>query len=218
MLGLIDEIGAYRSRSVDVVADGKVIHLAPPASRVPQLIRQFFGWLKETDVHPLIARSVFHYEFEFIHPFEDGNDRIGRLWQSLILAQWNSLFACLPIESLVFDHQDEYYRSLQESNQDAKSAAFIKFMLLMIHEAIAASAPPQVTPQVAQLLAVIQTETDRESLQSALGLADRKSFRENHLKPALETELIKMTIPHKPTSHLQKYRITSQGRMRHLYL
>ncbi len=145
MLGLIDEIGTYRSRSVGVVGAGKVIHLAPPASRVPQLIGQLFGWLKEADVHPLIAGSVFHYEFEFIHPFEDGNGRIGRLWQNLILAQWNPLFVSLPIESLVFDHQDEYYRSLQESNQNADFAPFIAFMLKMICEDVVAFTP-QVTP------------------------------------------------------------------------
>ncbi len=216
MLGLIDEVGIYRNRSVGVVADGQVIHLAPPADRVPHLIAQLFSWLRKTDAHPLIAGAVFHYEFEFIHPFADGNGRIGRLWQSLILSQWNSLFANIPIESLVFGHQDEYYKSLQESNQSANSAPFIAFMLRMILEAIVASIPqvrPQVNPQVARLLSVIENDMDRASLQTALGLADRKSFRQNYLKPALDMGLIEMTIPEKPTSRLQKYRITGKGRM-----
>ncbi len=86
--------------------------MAPPADRVPQLMDDLFSWLAATDAHPLIASSVFHYEFEFIHPFADGNGRMGRLWQSLILARWNPLFADIPVESLVFEHQAEYYRAL----------------------------------------------------------------------------------------------------------
>jgi len=92
-----------------------VIHMTPPADRVPQLMADLFGWLANTDSHPLIASSVFHYEFEFIHPFVDGNGRMGRLWQSLILARWNPMFAFIPVESLIFEHQAEYYAALQES-------------------------------------------------------------------------------------------------------
>ena len=215
MSNLIDEVGVYRSSGVGVMAGGQVIHMAPPAERVPQLMGDLFRWLATTDAHPLIASSVFHYEFEFIHPFADGNGRMGRLWQSLILARWNPLFADTPVESLVFEHQAEYYQVLQESSQQADSAPFIAFMLRMILEAVTTSAPqvsPQVSPQVRKLLAVIQGEMSREALQSALGLLDRKSFRERYLKPALIDGLIEMTLPGKPNSRLQQYRLTDKGR------
>lgn len=215
MSGLIDEAGMYRHGGVGVMAGQQVIHMAPPADRVPRLMGDLFSWLAATDAHPLIASSVFHYEFEFIHPFADGNGRMGRLWQSLILARWNPLFADIPVESLVFEHQAEYYQALRESSQKADSAPFIVFMLRMILDTLTTSAPqvsPQVTPQVGELLGAIQGEMGREALQAALGLSDRKSFRERYLKPALAVGLIEMTIPDKPNSRLQQYRLTDKGR------
>lgn len=215
MAGLIDEAGLYRHGGVGVMAGQQVIHMAPPADRVPHLMADLFGWLTVTDAHPLIASSVFHYEFEFIHPFADGNGRMGRLWQSLILARWNPLFVDIPVESLIFEHQAEYYQALQESTQKTDSAPFIAFMLRMILDTVTTSAPqvsPQVSPQVGELLAAIQGEMGREALQSALRLSDRKSFRERYLKPALVGGLIEMSIPDKPNSRLQKYRLTTKGR------
>jgi Fic family protein len=215
MSGLIDKAGLYRHGGVGVMAGKQVIHMAPPADRVPHLMKDLFGWLSATDAHPLIASSVFHYEFEFIHPFADGNGRMGRLWQSLILARWNPLFADIPVESLIFENQAEYYQAIQESTQKSDSAPFIAFMLRMILDTVTSSAPqvsPQVTPQVGELLAAIRGEMGREALQSVLGLSDRKSFRERYLKPALAEGLIEMTIPDKPNSRLQKYRLTDKGR------
>ncbi len=216
MAGLIDEAGGYRRGGVGVMAGKQVIHMAPPAERVPQLMGDLFDWLAATDLHPLIASSVFHYEFEFIHPFADGNGRMGRLWQSLILARWNPLFADIPVESLVFEHQAEYYDALQESTRQPDSAPFIAFMLRMILDAVTAAAPqvtPHVTPQVGELLSVMKGEMSREALQAALGLLDRKSFRERYLGPALAGGLIEMTLPAKPKSRLQKYRLTKEGEM-----
>jgi Fic family protein len=215
MSGLIDEAGLYRQGGVGVMAGKQVIHMAPPANRVPHLMADLFGWLATTDAHPLIASSVFHYEFEFIHPFADGNGRMGRLWQSLILARWNPVFADIPVESLIFEHQAEYYQALQESTRQTDSAPFIAFMLRMILNTVATTAPqvtPQVAPPVGELLTAIQDEMSREALQSALRLSDRKSFRERYLKPALADGLIEMTIPAKPNSRLQKYRLTDKGR------
>jgi len=214
MSGLIDEAGVYRSGGVGVMAGEEVIHMAPPAKRVPKLMADLLSWLASTNAHPLIASSVFHYEFEFIHPFADGNGRIGRLWQSLILARWNPLFADIPVESLVFEHQPEYYEALRESTRQTDSAPFIDFMLRMILDAVTSTAPqvtPQVTPQVRELLAVMQGEMHREALQAALGLADRKSFRQRYLKPALDGGLVEMTIPNKPNSRLQRYKLTDKG-------
>jgi len=99
MNGLVKDAGRWRRTGVGVMAGDRIIHMAPPASRVPQLVSQLLRWLATTDAHPLIASSIFHYEFEFIHPFSDGNGRMGRLWQSLILSRWTPLFTDLPRES-----------------------------------------------------------------------------------------------------------------------
>ncbi|WP_246194893.1 Fic family protein [Allochromatium palmeri] len=215
MSGLIDEAGAYRRSGVGVMAGEQVIHMAPPANRVPHLMADLFAWLADSDAHPLIAGAVFHYEFEFIHPFTDGNGRLGRLWQSLILAHWNPLFADVPVESLVFEHQSAYYQALQDSTDQTDCASFIAFMLQMLAEALATTRPqvaPQVSPQVGALLRALRGEMTRETLQAALDLRDRKSFRVRYLQPALSDGLIEMTIPDKPNSRLQHYRLTDKGR------
>lgn len=211
MAGLIDEVGMYRRGGVGVMAGSQVLHMAPPADRVPQLMGDLLQWLVATDAHPFIASSVFHYEFEFIHPFADGNGRMGRLWQGLVLSRWNPLFADIPVESLIFEHQGEYYQALQESTDKTDSAPFITFMLGRILDAVITSAP-QVTPQVGELISVVRGEMGREALQAALGLLDRKSFRERYLKPALDDGSLEMTIPDRPNSRLQKYRLTDKGR------
>ncbi|HDP25488.1 MAG TPA: Fic family protein [Deltaproteobacteria bacterium] len=214
MSGLIDEAGLYRHGGVGVMAGQQVIHMAPPADRLPQLMSDLFTWLAATDAHPLIASSVFHYEFEFIHPFADGNGRMGRLWQSLILARWNPLFADIPVESLIFEHQAEYYQAIQESTQKTDSAPFIAFMLRMILDTVTSSTPevaPEVTPEV-RLLSVLAGEMNRQQLKEALGLKDDEHFRKTYLLPALEAGLVEMTIPDKPRSSKQKYRLTDKGR------
>ncbi len=214
MSGLIDEAGRYRHGGVGVMAGSQVIHMAPPADRVPQLMADLFGWLAVTDAHPLIASSVFHYEFEFIHPFADGNGRLGRLWQSLILARWNPLFADIPLESLIFHHQAEYYQALQESTRQTDSAPFIAFMLRMILDTVTTSTPEvatEVTPEV-RLLSFLSGEMTRQQLKKALGLKDDEHFRKAYLLPALSAGLIEMTIPDKPRSSKQKYRLTDKGR------
>ena len=215
MAGLITPVGVYRQTGVGVMAGKQVVHVAPSALRVPALMQDLFAWLVSSEIHPLIASSVFHYEFEFIHPFADGNGRMGRLWQTLILTHWNPLFANIPVESLVNEHQLDYYQALQNSTDQTDSAPFIEFMLRMIMEAVLSLAPqvdPQVTPQVKLLLSVMHGEMTRMELQHFLDLRDRKSFRERYLLPALNEGLIEMTIANKPNSRLQKYRLTAKGR------
>lgn len=216
MLGLMDSVGSYRPGGVGVMAGDQVLHMAPPANQVPRLMNELFDWLNATDDHPLITSSVFHYEFEFIHPFADGNGRMGRLWQTLLLSRWKPLFANLPVESLVHQHQAEYYQAINRSTAQTNSTPFITFMLSMIRDALLNSATPQVgpqvTPQVAALLMAIKSDMSREQLQAALGLTDRKSFRERYLLPALAAHWIEMTIPDKPQSRLQKYRLSPSGK------
>ena len=215
MGGLLDEAGAYRRSGVGVISGERVIHMAPPAARVPALMHDLIQWLRTTDEHSLVASSVFHYEFEFIHPFADGNGRVGRLWQTVVLFRWNPLFAHIPVESLIHKNQAEYYRALESSTQQTDSAPFIEFMLTMILDAISElttpQVAPQVTPQVKRLIHALVGEMSREELQATLGLQDRKSFRKRYLVPALEEGFIEMALPEKPNSRLQKYRLTGKG-------
>ena len=132
MSDLVERNGKYRNDGVGVFDGKQVVHLAPPADRVPFLMANLFQWLKNSDVHPLIKSCVFHYEFEFIHPFQDGNGRMGRLWQTVILKDWKGVFAWLPIETLIKENQEEYYKALNSSDSNADSTNFIVFMLQTI--------------------------------------------------------------------------------------
>ena len=134
--GLVKEAGRFRSGNVGVYAGDRLIHAGTPARYVPDLISQLMTWLKESKYHPLVKSCIFHYEFEFIHPFTDGNGRTGRLWQSLILRKWNALFAWLPVETLVHENQEEYYRVLQKADNAGDSTEFVEFMLSMIRNAL----------------------------------------------------------------------------------
>ena len=129
---LIKESGRFRSKNAGVYQGDKLIHMGT----LPELINNLFLWLKNSEEHPLIKAAVFHYEFEFIHPFQDGNGRIGRLWHSLILSKWKKFFAWLPIESLVQKYQKEYYIAINNSNRDGESTEFILFMLKIIKETL----------------------------------------------------------------------------------
>lgn len=130
--------GAGNFRTINVGVGGKsgVTHVAPPCERVPELMQELFGWLKRSDEHPLIKSSIFHYEFEFIHPFSDGNGRIGRLWQSVILYSWKSVFIAIPTESIVRDFQGRYYEALELSGAMGESTPFVEFMLEVILKSI----------------------------------------------------------------------------------
>lgn len=143
MTGLVAQAGMFRCKGVGVMSGDKVVHMAPQADRVPMLITQLLTWLTKTDVHPLIASCVFHYEFEFIHPFDDGNGRMGRLWQTLILSKWHDVFINIPVESLVHQHQSDYYLAIRKSTELTDSSPFIEFMLQMIFDAINTSSSSQ---------------------------------------------------------------------------
>ena len=135
--GLVKESGMFRSRPVGVVdQEGNVLHFGTLPLYVPHLVEQLLEWAKNSTVHMLIRSCVFHYEFELIHPFADGNGRIGRLWHTLLLSQWNPLFAWLPIESMIHDNQQAYYDAINQANDTAESTVFIEFMLSIIKSAI----------------------------------------------------------------------------------
>lgn len=136
MEALVDNAGHFRQGGVGVFAGTQLIHMAPPADRVPYLIKDLFEWLRKSDDHLLIKSCVFHYEFEFIHPFSDGNGRIGRLWQSLILGKLHPVFEHLPVENMVFANQQAYYNAINRSTDAVNSGIFIDFMLQEIYETL----------------------------------------------------------------------------------
>ena len=130
---LVDESGMFRTRPVGVVdQEGRVLHFGTLPQYVPDLVMELLDWVKNSDVHMLIRSCVFHYEFELIHPFADGNGRVGRLWHTLLLSKWNPAFAWLPVESIIHDRQQEYYAAINASNDAGESTVFIEFMLSAI--------------------------------------------------------------------------------------
>ncbi len=141
MSDVLINAGEFRNRAVGIHKAGEVHHVAPPAHQVSGLMADLIQWLQQAKEHPLITSSVFHYEFEFIHPFSDGNGRMGRLWQSLILSRWHPLFLSLPLESVIKDNQQRYYQALEQADQQADSTPFIHFMLTVIAQTLAQNAP-----------------------------------------------------------------------------
>ena len=130
---LVDESGMFRTRPVGVVdQEGRVLHFGTLPQYVPDLVMELLDWVKNSDVHMLICSCVFHYELELIHPFADGNGRVGRLWHTLLLSKWNPAFAWLPVESIIHDRQQEYYAAINASNDAGESTVFIEFMLSAI--------------------------------------------------------------------------------------
>ncbi|MEA1917019.1 MAG: Fic family protein [Campylobacterota bacterium] len=148
MKDILTTAGSFRGVNVGVGSSDGVSHVAPPHGVVPQLMQDLFVWLKNSDEHILIKSCVFHYEFEFIHPFSDGNGRIGRLWQSVILYHWRKVFSAIPTESIIRDNQDSYYKVLEESGALGESTPFIEFMLDVILHTIKSSVKNSVKSSV----------------------------------------------------------------------
>ena len=135
--GLLNEAGEFRSRPVGGAdSEGNILHFGTLPQYVPNLIQELLEWTEKSEIHLLIKSCVFHYEFELIHPFADGNGRMGRLWHTLLLSKWNPIFAWLPIESIIHDNQSEYYNAINVSNNNGNSTVFIEFMLSVIKQAL----------------------------------------------------------------------------------
>ena len=135
--GLLNEAGEFRSRPVGVAdSEGNILHFGTLPQYVPKLVQELLEWTEKSEIHLLIKSCVFHYEFELIHPFADGNGRMGRLWHTLLLSKWNPIFAWLPIEFIIHDNQSEYYNAINISNNNGKSTVFIEFMLSVIKQAL----------------------------------------------------------------------------------
>ncbi|MCI8765655.1 MAG: Fic family protein [Lachnospiraceae bacterium] len=224
MNGLMPENGRFRSGGVGVFDGEVLIHMASPAEFVPEHIHNLFAWYQQSELHPLIKSAIFHYEFEFIHPFADGNGRIGRMWHSLLLGKWKELFFWLPVEELIQSRQKEYYDALGAADAQADSAGFVELILEIIKDSLTEVTvvghnndqdSDQVTDQVAdqdktpadRLLFALGNDTlPAADLMVRLGLSHKPTFRKNYLNPAPEQKLIERTIPDKPNSRNQKYR------------
>lgn len=212
---IVDESGDFRRGEEGVFNGDQCIFMAPPAQLVHQLMDDLFTWMKKAQdtVHPLILSSVFHYEFVFIHPFSDGNGRMARLWHTAILSKWKSIFEYIPIESQIEKFQDEYYKAIAQCHVDGESTVFIAFMLSQIDrilDDVSAQIEAdngQLSEYVKKLLEVMEYDIPytSASLMEKLGLKSREGFRRNYLHPALEMNLIQMTIPDKPNSRNQRY-------------
>lgn len=212
---LVEESGEFRSGEEGVFNGEQCIFMAPPARFVPQLMNDLFAWMKEArkDIHPLILSSVFHYEFVFIHPFADGNGRMARLWHTAILSKWKPVFEYIPIESRIEKFQDEYYDAIAQCHVAGESTIFVEFMLSQIDKilddiSIQINGENEYLPETVQkLLEVMEYEIPYtgNALMEKLGLKAKEGFRRNYLHPAIEMNLIRMTIPDKPNSRNQRY-------------
>lgn len=166
--GLVEESGMFRTRPVGVVdQEGHVLHFGTLPQYVPDLVMELLGWVRDSDIHMLIRSCVFHYEFELIHPFADGNGRVGRLWHTLLLSKWNPAFAWLPVESIIHNRQQEYYESINASNAAGESTVFIEFMFSAIK---------------ASLIDAINTSDEMSD-----GLMDKAAMRWRQIEKFLET-------------------------------
>ena len=210
----IEDNGKYRNHAEGVFDGDKVIFVAPPAEMVPQLMNDLFYWLNaDKDVPMLIKSCVFHYEMVFIHPFSDGNGRTVRLWQNVLLTQWNSIFEYIPIESMIQKHQNEYYDSIALCHKNGNSNVFIEFMLKMIDETLEEALnnirkeSKNISDQVNKLLEIMEYDIplSANEIMTRLGIKSKETLRASYLNPALENGLIKRTIPDKPNSKNQKY-------------
>ena len=135
--GLVKQAGKFRSGDVGVFDGDKAIHIGARPHFIAQLMEELFGWAKESDIHPVLKSAIFHYEIETIHPFDDGNGRMGRLWQTLLLAKWNAIFAWIPMESILYKNRQQYYQAIEDARKANDSGAFIEFTLSAICEIIA---------------------------------------------------------------------------------
>ena len=212
---VVEESDDFRRGEEGVFHGDRCIFMAPPARFVSQLMEDLFDWMEKAknNVHPLILSSIFHYEFVFIHPFSDGNGRMARLWHTAILSQWKPIFEYIPIESQIEKFQEEYYNAIARCHIEGESTFFIEFMLSQIDKILddisvqISEDNEHLSECVKKLLEVMEYDIPYSGtkLMEKLGLKSKEGFRRNYLCPAMENNVIRMTIPDKPNSRNQKY-------------
>lgn len=170
MNGLVSEAGRFRSGNVGVFDGDALIHVGTPATYVPEVMANIFEWLTRTSIHPLLSSCVFHFEFEFVHPFADGNGRTGRLWQTLLLSRWRPILEWLPVESIIRERQKGYYTTLAKADAAGSSEAFVEFMLEVIRDALIPYAKPANEQNVTAKQALAYFELNPEGSVSDLAV------------------------------------------------
>ena len=211
----VHESGVFRKGEEGVFSGDKCIFVAPPANMVSELMKDLLSWVKKNEgiVHPLIMSAVFHYEFVFIHPFADGNGRMARLWHTVILYRWRSVFEFIPLESRIERFQSEYYDAIAKCHVNGNSDVFIEFMLEMIDQVLdevisqVNKANANTSEYVNRMLEVMEYDVPYTSntIMELLGLKSKETLRKNYLNPAMELGLVRMTLPNKPNSKNQRY-------------
>ena len=212
---VVKESGAFRMGEEGVFNGDQCIFMAPPAKFVDSLMEDLFSWMKRSkaEVHPLILSAIFHYEFVFIHPFADGNGRMARLWHTALLSKWKPIFEYIPLESQIEKFQNEYYEAIAVCHNEGRSNTFIEFMLGQIDHVL-----DELTKQILEddnqlplcvkkLLDVMEYDVPytAAALMEKLNLKSRNALRSNYLTPAINLNLVAMTIPDKPNSRNQQY-------------
>jgi len=229
--GLVSEAGMFRSGDVGVFNGDVAVHIGARPQFVPGLMEELFVWASESDLHPVLKSAILHYEIETIHPFSDGNGRMGRLWQTLVLARWKTIFAWIPMESVIYANRPEYYNALYQGQHTGDCGTFIEFSLFALLSALQKmvsdllSAEPsehqdkhqdkhqdELTDTQRMVLKTLQNKAlSRKEIFAAIGMnGDSRCFR-RHIEPLLKAGLIERTVPDKPSSRLQRYRLTELG-------
>ncbi len=223
------EAGELRKGETRILRGAQVAHVPPLAGRAAPLMDDLMAWLSEAEDHPVIASCVFHYHLLYIHPFEDGNGRLARLWQSLIVEKWRPCAGAIDLEAAVNARKDAYLEALSISDRQKDAGLFALFMLGVLKDELERAlkkrpAAPKAAPRVSvaskrlpesveRLLAAFDGKTlTGAALMKNLDMSHRGTFRKNYLDPALELGLAEMTQPDSPRSPTQRYRLTTTGK------
>lgn len=230
--GLVEESGKFRTGDVGVF-DGEIaVHIGARPQFVAGLVEELFVWARQSELHPVLKSAILHYEIETIHPFADGNGRMGRLWQTLLLAKWQAMFAWIPMESVLYRNRPQYYKAIEDARHANDSGVFIEFTLAALYETIENQEKHQVEHQDKHQvehkarnavnlsdtqLAIVQNLADkalsRKEIFAAIAISGDSRAYKRHIEPLVLDGLVEMTIPDKPNSRMQKYRLTDKGRM-----
>jgi len=212
--GLISESGKFRSGDVGVYSGGTIVHMGARPHLVQGLIANLFAWAKQSELHPIFISTIIHYEIEVIHPFADGNGRMGRLWHTLLLAKWKEVLAWLPMESTIYNKRPQYYKALQDSGVVNDCAIFMEYCLSAILETITIQFKQQekalanLSEIQKGILKILQKSSlSRKEIFAAIGISGDSRAYKRHIEPLMALGLIEMTVPDKPNSRVQRYRI-----------
>jgi Fic family protein len=209
--GLVAESGKFRNGNVGVLNSDVAVHIGARPQFVPQLISDLFAWAEASELHPVLKSAILHYEIETIHPFSDGNGRMRRLWQTLLLAKRNAIFAWIPMETVLHRNREQYYESIEAARHANDSGIFIEFTLsAVLHTIIEQEKLSKAQKSILKLLS--KGRMSRKEIFASIGLSgDSRAFK-HIVEPLLTAGFIEMTVPETPNSRLQKYKITPSGK------